>query len=201
MSFRYVNIPAPSNSATEFGIIRWISKTTKTPNVNKSNLIIVTADSTRSDTSITAPISYPEENHRNHWVCGGNSNEDEAHWYQIDFLSFEVEISAFFMIDSVEHYFQKFYFKTSHDCVHFDEFEISFTEKPKQEYQIFKINYPKKARCVKIFTNSRRYDGRSTFAISRIDFFGKIRWFQESTRKTLTFLPRYSLFLTLFIFF
>ena len=199
MPIRYVNIPSSNYKHTGLGIIRWISKTTKIPNLNGSNFIRVTADSTRGDTCLTAPIGYTGDCTSSHWVCGGDGAKIEEHWYQIDFLSFEVDISDILYSAVPKHFFSSFFIKTSYDCVQWNEFEITIPKEPETGEQIFPVKAPK-ARCVRLFTNSTRFDGVSTFASYKFDLFGKIRWFLCSTGKFIPFSCHYSFFLISFLF-
>ena len=190
MPFRYVNFYLTDSKTFDDGIVRWISKKMNVPNLNGSHLIYCSSKNIRPDTSITAPIGYRQEGLHDYYVSEGTSLINESNWYRVDFLSFDVTLTGVKLRMVDDQYFPNIYFNASKDGIHWEMIRHFTFEKPPSEFiQVFDFENQFSARSIQIYTNDFRFDEVSTLSISRIDFYGTLRWFYETIQRNHHFYP------------
>ena len=188
MPTQYINIPLVNKSYD--GALRWLSNKTQIPDLHGSEVIRISSDSIRDDTSLTSPIGYHQPEKADYFVSGDDNhsiNDDgeepiHEHWYLIDLLSFQISLTGYTITREPQHYNKNWILQTSNDCENFITVDNqTMLNEPKKWEFTSKLETPVNARCVKLWTNSYRFDNESTLSLTKMDLFGRLRWYTSCT--------------------
>ena len=166
------------------GITRFLARRSHIPNLHGEGVVHISYDSF-SFGSVTAVIGYCEPGEDQCYFVS-NSNETE-HWYQIDFLSFNVTITGYTLNMNPEHYHPEWSLYAGNketELVKVDHQSIS--SQPQNWINTYTLSKSVNAQIFRLSVNSQRFDPYWSLSITELEFFGSVKYpFGETCKRIL----------------
>ena len=179
------------------GITRFLAKRSHIADLHGEGVIHLSTDSF-SHGSITAVVGYcGQEVEQCYFVSQPNASE---HWFQIDFLSFNVTITGYTFEVSNDQYHPSWTLYAGNKETELSNIDHQTIDSiPESDINTYTLKQPVSAQIFRLSVNSERYDHQWTLTISRLEFFGTVNYpFRDTCKQK--FVISSSIFRSFFIF-